>query len=535
MALRNLLTISMLIASARSTSPVQVPITEASSFHGPSVQYAKENAIHVFNALHASMRQWDSSLKHNGMSFFCASIPNNTLLYHGTGSDKAIEGTEWLAFEIEHAEVFAGPRGPHGGGPGRGPPGGRRPGDGDRGRGPPPDNGSGTSRDREGEEFGPRNSLNDIATEGSGYLHIYKTKKPLTKLLYLDGMSAGKTSMGTLDTQDRIFLNSSAKPLDPPRRGGPMSDYQRAEAMCNLSTEYGIEGIIRMEAGFELILCNFSTSVSLVSAFERPKYGTDEGINDLRQFEYVRGIGYRYNGITAQRVTVDYSYMVSAYFYPLNLTNPDASRPELPRLPADDKAGLAALKSDVLRLFSDSKAQSNAGIDWQGVVDMIITRYSDRLQYMVSNISTQQTILSEINFLLSVFVNYKDVDINASVAKCTNHYLLPISPVTTSDGFIYAAILAVSEKICSTLFDVRAILLKDGGKGTSVAEPAKKKIAGLIEYLDWSDWKSCGKCAYDEVCFVAIWPWGGVEDHLSPGCVKNDQMAGRIGYWDFGP
>lgn len=534
MALRNLLTISTLIASAFSTSPAQVPITETSNPRGPSVKYAKENGIQVFNAIHASMRQWDSSLKHNGMSFFRASIPNNTLLYHGTGTAKAIEGIEWLAFEIEHAEVFAWSRGPYGGGPGRGPPG-RRPGDGDRGRGPPPDNGSGPPGEHEGDGLGPRQHQGSIAAEGDGHLHIYKTKKPLTKLLYLDGMSAGKTSMGTLDTQDHIFLNSSAKPSDPPRRGGPMGDYQRAEAMCNLTTEYGIEGVIRMEAGFELILCNFSASVELVSAFERPKYDTDEGINDLRQFEYLRGVGYRYEGITAQRVVIDYSSMVSAYFYPLNLTNPDASRLDLPRLPVDDKAGLAALKSDVLNLFSDRKAQSEAGIDWQGVVDMIITRYADRLQFTASSATTQRTLLAEINFLLSVFVDYSRVDINASVQKCANHYLLPISPSTASDNLIYAAILTVSEKICSTLFDVREILLKDGRNGTSAAKPAKQKIANLIEYLDWSTWKSCGKCAYDEICFVAIWPWGGVEDHLSPACIKNDQMGDRVGYWDFSP
>jgi hypothetical protein len=531
MSLRNLLTLSTLITSALSTSSIQVPITDSLSSRGPDTQYAKENAIKVFNALHASMRQWDSSLKHNGMSFFAASIPNNTLLYHGTHTDKAVEGIEWLAFEIEHAEVFARTRGP-GGGPGRGPPGGGPPGDGDRGRGPPGD-GAGPPRDGQSGS-GPRAHMNNMAVEGDGYLHIYKTKRPLTKLLYLDGMSAGKTSMGTLDTQDRVFLNSTSGPdtaTAPPGHSGPFGDYVRAETMCALGAEYGIEGIIRMEAGFELILCNFSTGVELVSAFQRP-----QGDNELGQFEYMRGVAYRYDGITARRVVVDYSSMVSAFFYPLNLTNPDPTRPELPRLPADDLLGLARLKSDVLDLLSAEKAQSTVTVDWQGVVDMIVTRYADRLQYMALNTSTKKTLLSEVTTLLTIFMDYKDPSpsIMAAMQACTDHYLLPVSPSTPSDHLIYTSVSTVSNKICKTLFSVRSRLISTGNDDDqSALKEMQDEIKDLITYLDWSTWKSCGKCAYDEICFVAIWPWGGIEDHMNPGCVKNEMLPGRRGYWDF--
>jgi hypothetical protein len=536
-----LLTISALIASALSSSAevAQAPLVHPSSPSGPSKQYARANAIEVFNALHASMRQWDSSLKHNGMSFFLASIPNNTLLYHGTQTDKAVEGMEWLAFEIEHAEVFARTRGPPGGGGGG--PGGRRPpvggpGNGDDGSGPPGDGERGPPPTERSWQ-----QISDMAEGVDGFLHIYKTKKPLTKLLYLDGMSAGKTSMGTLDTQDRIFVNSASMPskpengTPPPRKGGPFGDYNRAEAMCALGAEYGVEGIIRMEAGFELILCNFSTGVELVSAFQRPKYGTNEGLNAAQQFEYIRGVSLRYEGITAGRVNVDYSSMVSAFFHPLNLTNPDKRRPELPRLPVDDDEGLAILKADVLKLFSNEMTNENERIDWQGVVDMIVTRYADRLQHMTLNISTQETILSKINFLLSVFLDYKEAkpSIPESIEKCTNHYLRSVSPITQSDHLIYASVQMVSKKICTALFSVRTLLLAAGSEGNEVIDEVKGKLQELIRYLDWSTWKRCGKCEYDEVCFVAIWPWGGVEDHFAPRCTKNGDLGSRWGYWEF--
>lgn len=67
------------------------------------------NANHIFNAIHSSMRQWGSSLNHNGMSFFLATVPAGTPLYHGTSSEDFVKGIEWLAFEAEHASIFAWP------------------------------------------------------------------------------------------------------------------------------------------------------------------------------------------------------------------------------------------------------------------------------------------------------------------------------------------------------------------------------------------------------------------------------------------
>jgi hypothetical protein len=190
-----LLTISTLIFPAFSAPPSQAPLLPSFSNHGPHIDNARQNAPQIFNALHSSMRQFGSSLKHNGMSFFPVSIPNNTLLYHGTRNDSPVIGMEWLAFEIEHAEVFA--RSRMGRPPGRGgdrPPGSRPGMPGEPGRGPPPIEFM--------EEFSEEPLEEPL---NSAYLHIYRTKHPISNLLYVDGMSAGKSSMGTLDTQDLVL------------------------------------------------------------------------------------------------------------------------------------------------------------------------------------------------------------------------------------------------------------------------------------------------------------------------------------------
>ncbi|RYP24434.1 hypothetical protein DL765_000454 [Monosporascus sp. GIB2] len=53
------------------------------------------------------MRQGGASLDHNGMLFFPATILEGVSMSHGTCEAEAIAGTEWLAFGIEHAEIFA--------------------------------------------------------------------------------------------------------------------------------------------------------------------------------------------------------------------------------------------------------------------------------------------------------------------------------------------------------------------------------------------------------------------------------------------
>ncbi|KAK3375849.1 hypothetical protein B0T24DRAFT_617161 [Lasiosphaeria ovina] len=54
----------------------------ASDF-GSSEEAARHNGFHIFNAVHSALRQWGSSLNHNGLLLFLATVPNDILLYHG--------------------------------------------------------------------------------------------------------------------------------------------------------------------------------------------------------------------------------------------------------------------------------------------------------------------------------------------------------------------------------------------------------------------------------------------------------------------
>ncbi|PMD62311.1 uncharacterized protein K444DRAFT_610387 [Hyaloscypha bicolor E] len=531
MALRFILTASALMLHVIAAPPqTQAPLfssAKTAGSRGLSLDSARVNAPHIFNTVHSSMRQWGSSLNHNGMSLFPARIPNNTHLYHGTHTPNAVKGMDWLAFEIEHAEMFARafPGRRPGGRPGKpgDPEHSGRPGEPGEGPSPPPfeltwaETVDGIRNIYDGD---------DEPDFSRGYLHIYRTTRPLTNLVYIDGMSAGKTTMGTLDTQDSLLRNMTDDD------GGPaFGDFRRGQDLCDLGAKWGIEGFVRMEMGFEIIFCEFSDGLVLESARERPS-DKNQSYETLPQLEVLRGASMRYPGITGQRLTLDYSGMVSAYWYDLNLTNPDPKRLDLPRLPASDLEGLGNMKADFKAAFEESSARSHVGNDWQGITDMIITRYSDRLQLMAGNNTSREIILSELAVLLNLYIDYGSFDIPMAIEKCTVHYLIAAVLETSADHMIHGALSTVANKICSTLFYVGQLLLEE--ETESGLTKSKSAIKSVIDYLDWTTWKECGKCGYDEICFVAIWPWGSMEDHKHPNCMKDEMLSRRQGYWDMG-
>ncbi|TAQ83143.1 hypothetical protein B7494_g8533 [Chlorociboria aeruginascens] len=517
MSLKPLFVLSTLLPLLLA-SPSQTPLSSLSSDkdqYSPSISSARSNANFIFNTVHSSMRQWGSSIQHNGMSIFPASVPEGTMFYHGTHQAERVKGYEWLAFEIEHAENFANNRRR-----------GRRPGRGER-----PGEPGGPPHVNDADHPIPNDDL-------GGYLHTYRANRPLS-LLYIDGMSAGKCTLGTLDTQD-ILLRNASSPLEipgdeiNPNANGPMDERARAAELCELGASWGVEGFLRTEAGFEIIFCNFTNGLDFISSAQRPSLASLEGYSDVAHFEFVRAVASRYHGIGGGRVEVDYSSMVSAFFYPMNLSNPDAEKAYLPRLDAKNTEQLSRIKSDIQDICTQEKR--HAIINWQDITDMIVGRYSDRLQYLILPGLSQRTVLSEINLLLNSFIDYSDLNIDASISKCTSNYLTA-NPITQSDALIFTALESVSYKICSLLFDVRSDLLSSASSHPEEQSRTKDhftaRIQSLITWLDWTSWKSCGSCRYDEVCFVAMWPFGGVEDHFHPSCKNSSRIRAPQGeaYW----
>ncbi|KAL5360264.1 hypothetical protein BJX96DRAFT_69404 [Aspergillus floccosus] len=446
------------------------------------------NANHIFNAIYASMRQWGSSLHHNGMSFFLATVPEGTQLYHGDHRREPITGTEWLAFEVEHAMVFANPY-PHGP--------------------PPPDHGP----DGEGPRPPPReHELKDEEPAG-GWLHTYTAAKNL-RLLYIDGMSAGKSSNGTMDSQDRILFRDAVS---------GHAEKQRAELFCRMAREDWddrLDGVIRMEAGFEIILCDFARDLNEIRVTQVKRKPLDRGGRGPPKDPldgaklWIKAVAARYHGIGGNRVVLNYDHFVTAYAYGLDLFHsPDGDRLALPRLTQLSREDLEPIRAEVDRLIM-SHDPKEASTDWQAIADMVVERYARELRYLASGqLSTVADIHEEIEGLLGPFIDYSDRNATLEIDRCANHFV----PAGASDGIAGAAVRSVAHRICATLSDT----LNQANYDTAVAG-----LRRLMENLSWTTWKECNGCVDNEVCVVPMWPMGTVEDYKHPQCRDPDQPNG---------
>ncbi|CRG92099.1 hypothetical protein PISL3812_09154 [Talaromyces islandicus] len=476
----------------------------AASFHSSNrieVPSNVDNANHIFNAIHSSMRQWGSSWYHNGMSFFLASVPAGTQFYHGTPDSTRVNGTEWLAFEPQHALFFAHPRG--------------------RGPGRPPHNEHPFSRP---EQDVLEQSAED-EDEPYGYLHTYSAAKDL-RLLYIDGLSAAKTDMGTLDSQDRILfgdkiVNLVNSPHQSPGAGnGPPGETERAQLACEMAqNEWSgrIDGFLRAEAGFEIILCDFLRDVDLVriGALLPRTFASD-----FDMF-YYKSIAARFDGIGGERVRVNYDHFVTAYTYDnLELFGGDESAH--PRLVNISSTELEVIRNDLTNLVLKHDTDESS-FDWQSIADMIVTRYSDWLQYLASGDFPSLGALQKQ--VLKPYIPFIDVlqrNATLEAEHCAMQFIPQGKYSSTSKSIAAKVIHDVSYSICSTLRTV----LDDTDLDT-----AESRLKALIDYLAWTTWKGCSqKCGFNEECFIPIWPFGTVEDRLNPQCRDTQNNDGE-NYW----
>ena len=439
---------------------------------------AAPNANHIFNAIHSSMRQFGSSLNHNGMSVFFATVPQGTRLYHGTDSPFRVNGTEWLAFDPEFALKFT--RAIE-----------RSPGNKRRKRV------SQTCMDVHEEETKPH-----------GYLHTYLTKRQL-RLLYLDGQSGTPSVKGTLDLQDYIILTG------PPDKS-THQEYDRAYESCHLAqSEWSgrIDGILRMETGFEIILCSFKDTLGVESITQVIDQRTVRDVNE--QSDLYRAAVARFDGIGGDRVWLDYEDFVTIFAVPDVLSFNDDGRPRVKTSSHSIPVVRSAIKDMALR---DHDLDV---VDWQAVTDMVVSRYADRIEYLASGGGPDTTTFqSEVSRALKPFIDYSLRNSSDEVVRCSHQFIPPGSDRSLLPR---RAILNVTSKLCSTLVTT---LSPDVDSSTGI-----EQIKRLKEWLGWTHWKKCRGCGNREVCFLPVFPWGTSEDLESPTCRSNVNWT-PDGYWN---
>lgn len=554
----------------------------------PDNEVPIKNENYIFNVIQDSMRQWGSSLHHNGMSFFLASVPAGTQFYHGTSQATPVNGTEWLAFEPEHAMVFARPR-----------------------RGPPPhlpsdddddteaqDGGHGELRkrkhhDADEKHHGPPGGrpAKVFDENESGYLHTYAAAKDL-RLLYLDGMSAAKTSKGTLDSQDVVLFTGELD--DQPSRGNGQ-EKERARLACEMAEnewEGRIDGILRMEAGFEIILCHFErdltpvriTQVKQNSEGQRGPRGNRQ--HGDRDGPHKEDDDKHHGGHGPRKEEEDDDNKHHGSHGPRKEDDDDDGKrhgPGGPGGPGSPPHGGPGGGPDSSRWMRAITARYN-GIGGNRVslnFNHFVTGFSRYVELLqdnstlprLANLSPTshiflraevadlilthnatdasedwQAITDMIVTRYSKELSYFISDSIDSIERLQSEIERVLSPfidysarddVSESErcatqflpsGSLKSGTLAaqavhgVAHKICSTLIEA--------GKEKDL-ESAVQVIRDLVGYLDWATWKECSGCAANEICVVPIWPMGTVQDYESPRCkdASNPYDHGGESYW----
>lgn len=91
---------------------------------------------------------------------------------------------------------------------------------------------------------------------GQSSLHVYSTSHTLN-IIYFDGQAATLSALGTLDSQMAVLHGHV--PLYP-KYDLVYDEDQRALDLCELVADIGVGGVVRMDAGFEVLICEYSTS-----------------------------------------------------------------------------------------------------------------------------------------------------------------------------------------------------------------------------------------------------------------------------------
>ncbi|KAJ4405410.1 hypothetical protein N0V82_010324 [Gnomoniopsis sp. IMI 355080] len=474
--------------------------------------------------------------------------------------DANITGLEWLAFEPEHSEVFSI---------------------------------SWRASEEKRDIFDPEQAV--LRVQGDewdqqseswmaggkqpppirGYLRTYQASRDLN-LLYFDGMSAAKGCLGTLDTQDLVLrlINGTTSPCDHRFVDALVHDLPRVAEICEMITPWGYDGLLRMEAGFEIVYCDFNDGgLDLLSQLRQPFWDMMKAWNNLPRtaFHMSRAASQHYDDmIETGRLQLDFSRMVSAYFYPINFTSPDADTDshasagrDLPRLGSTTQHERQSIQRRVQEVAVSSI--NGSGINWQAIVDAIVSRYADRLAFLAQlspalQVSDAERFAAEVFVATNTYVDYpatpddisllKAVDSKeaaaaaaAAQARCQNHYLQQVEPnkssFTSEDHLIYAAVTQVTGHICETLFQARSRIEEAYGNSEEIrnkktrssvllcraAEVGHQSLQKLVSSLQWSRWEKCDTCAVDEFCFYPMFPYGSIEDAKKPRCLDEGGIS----------
>lgn len=491
------------------------------------------NASAVFNTVHGAMKQKDCNVMPVGVSFIPAYIPPNTLMYHSRGLPDVPQSFEWIAMDWEFSYSFAGfTRGklPHWG---------KRP------KKPP----------------GKKAHANGGPPRSNPYLFTFRNTKPLDKLIYLEGASAAKTRTGEMDQQ---AILSGQDGFDH------VNERIAAERICKWGKDFGLQGYIRLEVGFEMVLCDFFDGIEVVSnvplsnvtvlaQLPEEKRDAETPLEKKREkllddWASMKGWDWGQAGALVNegddRILLDFSRMVT----PHNRTwiNPDPYLRRISNLSESDKAELVSdVRKSLLEPVDPFKKT-----DWQVQTKHIEEKFAPlflmlKTAFKVFEVellkkeadlgALLETVVGEMSRITYNFVRrYASRDITDDDEQRETAYKTAVAdyafhtfPLTTSsESLIYSSIHKVTAEVVGQIFDAfyasRTMFHDIYVEPSSANHEEFRKVIlqkqadlnQLMDALRWTIFIQCNnKCAWDELCYAPTWGpgpfgWGANDKYM---------------------
>ncbi|KAG9016087.1 hypothetical protein FRB93_011561 [Tulasnella sp. JGI-2019a] len=527
------------VAVAQSQQDVQVPVNLANyDWTDPPSVDATGNLI--FSSVSGLLRHWPNALYRHGHNIVSATVGVGTLLYHGpTDNCTGHPPTEpdWVSFDPEHSFIF------------------------------------------------------------SSRIYTFRVVRPL-KVLYFDGSSAANMPTGTIDTQEILSHGEL-------RDGEWSREWARIKEMCEWGKQFGLDGFLRMEFDFEIEICDFTAGMEIISVLDllpafqdqgRPKPDcpnetsgssniTNQSVNEDSSFRSrlippknfpkspteishpkgwvgsqrpwsavafsVIDAGNRHNfpGLTSS-VILDFTKLVS--FFDIKYTSLVDARREQKRGGyrvgniTREEAELARAEIEGMLSTWDIESDWKANrIRWDGVIQTIVERYADRLEYLsmllrevtdsdngsrkMNVTETVQRTRWQVLTMLTMYMpattkpptRYKGRRMDTKWLGSTMHHCstmdtahINLAPLTTPERLLKGAIEAVTKEICRTLgiiwldaFDIEG---KPEVQQKVLMAKWLKEMTSLKEWLGWyawSDFTQCNPaCGLHEMCTSPQWP-----------------------------
>ncbi|KAL0932833.1 uncharacterized protein CTRU02_211796 [Colletotrichum truncatum] len=409
----------------------------------------------IFDSVQGLLKQWPNSYAPNGHSVVAGTLEPATVLYHAKHGAGPPEKPTFFAFDAEMSVGIYG--------------------------------GFGESR-----------------------LHVYGTTRTLN-IIYLDGQSATLTPAGTLDSQMALLQGSVPK---SPSYDLTYDDDQRAIDLCALVAELGIDGVVRMNAGFEVLICDYSaakveeifvTNITVPGNKEnenndslprdpnrQPPRGFGNIFSEQGSYEWLRSATWHYGaygggGPSERRVKLDVCRLMSFY------------DPDLSSLVHSHHGGIVGnqtyqngwglrrghrligintqdveLARSWLKEITSPKFKNTlcSGIDWHSLFTVIRAQHGTRAKEIgaaffwdYSTESAAMEVVTKIHELThAMLAPYLEYEVSnqatttkeQTISRCTSVYTKLIDPksLARSEKLLFKSFKVVIQKLCQWEWDL---------------------------------------------------------------------------------